>query len=416
MRLKHKLCSMNQQHQSPLQTVRLLVLSQALFVCASAIGLTLTGLVGAMLAPSRALATLPYALVTVATALSTIPVSMLMLRWGRRRVFMLGSLSGALGGALAAWAIVRNDFLLFCFANLALGLFAASAQYYRFAANEAAPSEYKARAIAWVISGGVLAALVGPTLAAWAREAVPRHSFAGSYLVLLGLALLGALVLSRLAGQGAATSAVRASGLASSTPLNRLLRRPAFLVAATNSALAAGMMMFVMTSSPLAVVGCGLPVSVAASVIQWHLLAMYVPGFFSGRLIARFGVTPILALGTALFGIGSAVALAGETPLLFGLALMLNGLAWNFMFVGASTLLTQSFAEDSAADRARAQAANEFITAAVAASGSLLAGVVFNAWGWSAIQIAVLPLLALSGGVTLYGGLGLRQQTKLRAI
>ncbi|MCV2371415.1 MFS transporter, partial [Roseateles oligotrophus] len=195
---------MNQQHQSPLHTVRLLVLSQALFVCASAIGLTLTGLVGAMLAPSRALATLPYALVTVATALSTIPVSLLMLRWGRRRVFMLGSLAGAAGGALAAWAIMRNDFLLFCIANLGLGLFAASAQYYRFAANEAAPAEYKARAIAWVISGGVLAALVGPTLAAWAREAVPRHSFAGSYLVLLGLALLGSLVLSRLTGLGRA--------------------------------------------------------------------------------------------------------------------------------------------------------------------------------------------------------------------
>ncbi|MCV2352699.1 MFS transporter [Paucibacter sp. B2R-40] len=388
-------------HQSPLHTVRLLVLSQALFVCASAIGLTLTGLVGAMLAPSRALATLPYALVTVATALSTIPVSMLMLRWGRRLVFMLGSMSGALGGALAAWAIVRNDFLLFCLANLALGLFAASAQYYRFAANEAAPPEYKARAIAWVISGGVLAALVGPTLAAWAREAVPRHSFAGSYLVLLGLALLGSLVLSRLAGLGEATAAVRASGAASSTPLSRLLRRPAFLVAAANSALAAGMMMFVMTSSPLAVVGCGLPVTVAASVIQWHLLAMYVPGFFSGRLIARFGVTPILGLGAALFGLGSAVALAGVTPLHFGLALMLNGLAWNFMFVGGSTLLTQSFADDIPADRARVQAANEFITAAVAAGGSLLAGVVFNGWGWPAVQWGVLPLQCLAAAATL---------------
>jgi MFS family permease len=380
------------------------VLSQALFVCASAIGLTLTGLVGAMLAPSRALATLPYALVTVATALSTIPVSLLMLRWGRRRVFMLGSMSGALGGALAAWAIVRNDFLLFCLANLSLGLFAASAQYYRFAANEAAPTEYKARAIAWVISGGVLAALIGPTLAAWAREAVPRHSFAGSYLVLAGLALLGTLVLSCLAGQGQSASAVRVSAV-SSTPLRRLLRRPAFLVAASNSALAAGMMMFVMTSSPLAVVGCGLPVSVAAAVIQWHLLAMYMPGFFSGRLIARFGVTPILALGAVLFGFGSAVALAGESPFLFGLALMLNGLAWNFMFVGASTLLTQSFADDSPADRARAQAANEFITAAVAASGSLLAGMVFNAWGWSAIQIGTLPLLALAASATLFGAI-----------
>jgi MFS family permease len=164
--------------------------------------------------------------------------------------------------------------------------------------------------------------------------------------------------------------------------------------------LAAGMMMFVMSSSPLAVVGCGLPVATAAAVIQWHLLAMYVPGFFSGRLIARWGVTPILALGAGLFGLGSAVALAGLSAWHFGLALMLNGLAWNFMFVGASTLLTQGFADASAADRARAQAANEFITAALAASGALLAGVVFNAWGWAAIQWGLLPLLALVLGAT----------------
>lgn len=378
---------------SPLQTVRLLVISQALFVCASAIGLTFTGLVGAVLAPSPALATLPYALVTVATALSTIPVSLLMLRWGRRRVFMLGSLGGAVGGGLAAWAIVRNDFLLFCTANLALGLFAASAQYYRFAANEAAPAEYKARAIAWVISGGVLAALIGPTLAAWAREAVPRHGFAGSYLVLLGLALLGAAVLGRLASPGQSNQAVR-DGMVSSTPLRRLLGRPAFLLAASNSAMAAGLMMLVMTASPLAVVGCGLPVTLAATVIQWHLLAMYAPGFFSGRLIAGWGVMRVLRLGAALFGLGSALALSGQSPVHFGLALMLNGLAWNLMFVGGSSLLTQSFAADSPADRARAQAANEFITAAAAASAALLAGVVFNAWGWSAIQWAVLPLLA----------------------
>jgi MFS family permease len=385
--------------QNPLNTVRLLVVSQALFVCASAIGLTLTGLVGAMLAPSRGLATLPYALVTVATALSTIPASLLILRWGRRTVFMLGSLSGAAGGVLAAWAIVRNDFLLFCVANLALGGFAASAQYYRFAANEAAPADYKACAIAWVISGGVLAALVGPTLAAWAREAVPRHNFAGSYLVLMALALLGALVLSRLAGQSHASATV-STATVQKTPLGLLLRRPTFLVAVTNSALAAGMMMFVMTSSPLAVVSCGLPVAVAASVIQWHLLAMYVPGFFSGRLIARVGVAPVMGLGAVLFGLGSAVGLVGLTPWHFGLALMLNGTAWNFMFVGASTLLTQGFTAESPADRARVQAANEFITAGVAATGALLAGVVFNAWGWSAIQWGLLPLLLLVAGST----------------
>ncbi|MFY7866271.1 MFS transporter [Roseateles sp.] len=377
---------------NPLFTVRLLVLSQALFVCGSAIGLTLTGLVGAMLAPSRALATLPYALVTLATAFSTIPVSLLMLRWGRRRVFMMGSAAGALGGALAAWAIVRNDFLLFCLANMGLGLFAASAQYYRFAANEAAPAEHKARAIAWVISGGVLAALIGPTLAAWAREAVPRHSFAGSYLVLAGLALLSALVLSRLGlGQAATPVGAQAADTHDKTPLHQLLRRPVFITAAGHSALAAGLMMFVMTSAPLAVLGCGLGVDQAASVIQWHLLAMFAPGFFSGRLIARWGVLRVLWLGAALFGAGSLLALSGLSLPHFGLALMLNGAAWHCMFVGASTLLTQGLAADSPADRARAQAANEFITASVAASCALLAGWVFERYGWATVQAAIWP-------------------------
>ncbi|MCV2351565.1 MFS transporter [Paucibacter sp. Y2R2-4] len=380
--------------QNPLSTVRLLVFSQALFVCGSAIGLTLTGLVGAMLAPSRALATLPYALVTLATAFSTIPVSLLMLRWGRRRVFMMGSVAGALGGALAAWAIVRNDFLLFCLANMGLGLFAASAQYYRFAANEAAPAEHKARAIAWVISGGVLAALIGPTLAAWAREAVPRHSFAGSYLVLAGLALLSALVLSRLGlalARPATPTGPQAATESDKTPLRQLLRRPVFITAAGHSALAAGLMMFVMTSTPLAVLGCGLGVEQAASVIQWHLLAMFAPGFFSGRLIARWGVLRVLWLGAALFGAGSLLALSGLSLPHFGLALMLNGAAWHCMFVGASTLLTQGLAADSPADRARAQAANEFITASVAASCALLAGWVFERYGWATVQAAIWP-------------------------
>ncbi len=397
---------------NPLFTVRLLVLSQALFVCASAIGLTLTGLVGAMLAPSRALATLPYALVTLATACSTIPVSLLMLRWGRRRVFMLGSMGGALGGGVAALAIVRNDFLLFCAANLGLGLFAACAQYYRFAANEAAPAQHKARAIAWVISGGVVAALVGPTLAAWAREAVPRHSFAGSYLVLAALAFLSALLLSRLsAAQAASAQPVDASD-STKTPLLQLLRQPVFITAAGHSALAAGLMMLVMTATPLAVLGCGLGVDQAASVIQWHLLAMFAPGFVSGRLIARWGPLRLLWLGAALFGAGSLAALSGLSLPNFGLALMLNGAAWHAMFVGASTLLTQGFAEASPADRARAQAANEFITATVAASGALLAGWVFERYGWDTVQIALWP--ALLGAAALAAGFSARAGSTTR--
>lgn len=384
-------------NESKLQ-VWLLVLCQALYVCASAIGLTLTGLVGLNLAPSQALATLPFALVTVATACSTIPVSLAMARWGRKPLFLLGALAGGVGGGLAAWAIVRGSFTLFCLAMLFQGLFQASAQYYRFAATEAAAADFKARAIGLVIGGGVLAAVLGPTLAAWARDALGAHTFAGSYLAVLGLALLSSLVLVRL--QMAAPPALPAGQAA--TPWRRIVSRPAFVVAVANSAVAYAVMMFVMTATPLAVLGCGLSVGAAATVIQWHLFAMFAPGFFSGKLVARWGVQRVLLLGAALFGLAALPALLGLTQLHFGIALALNGLAWNLMFVGGTSLLAQGFAADSAVDRARAQAAGEFITFAAVAGASLAAGALYASQGWAAVNLLVLPLLALAVGATLW--------------
>ncbi|MBY0234800.1 MAG: MFS transporter, partial [Burkholderiaceae bacterium] len=298
----------------------------------------------------------------------------------------------------AAWAIVRGSFTLFCLAMLFQGLFQASAQYYRFAATEAAAADFKARAIGLVIGGGVLAAVLGPTLAAWARDALGPHTFAGSYLAVLGLALLSSLVLVRL--QMAAPPALPAGQAA--TPWRHIVSRPAFIVAVANSAVAYAVMMFVMTATPLAVLGCGLSVGAAATVIQWHLFAMFAPGFFSGKLVARWGVQRVLLLGTALFGLAALPALLGLTQLHFGIALALNGLAWNLMFVGGTSLLAQGFAADSAVDRARAQAAGEFITFAAVAGASLAAGALYASQGWAAVNLLVLPLLALAVGATLW--------------
>ncbi|MCW8196937.1 MFS transporter [Verminephrobacter aporrectodeae subsp. tuberculatae] len=380
------------------RNVRLLVVCQALYVCASAIGLTLTGLVGAMLAPARSLATLPFALVIVATAVGTIPVSLAMANRGRRPLFMLGAGAGVLGGALAAWAIADRSFAGFCLANMLLGLFQACAQYYRFAATEAASAALKPRAIGLVIGGGVVAAIVGPTLAAWARDIWAPHTFAGSYLAVMALAGASTLVLSQL---NLAPDAAPRAGEAS-MPLRTLARNPCFIAAVSNSALGYAIMIFVMTATPLAVVACGLSVGEAASVIQWHLLSMFAPGFFTGRLIARWGVTCVLLSGAALFVAGVMLALSGTSLAHFGGALALNGLAWNFMFVGGSTLLTQGLANAGAADRARAQAANEFITFAVVATGSLLAGATFNSQGWNTVNGLVLPFVALAALSTLW--------------
>lgn len=375
-----------------------LVACQALYVCASSIGLTLTGLVGAMLAPTRSLATLPFALVTVATALSTIPVSLCMARWGRKPVFAAGALAGALGGGLAAYAIIDGSFAWFCAANMLLGLYQACAQYYRFAAIESAHADYKSRAVGMVIGGGIVAAIVGPTLAAWARDALAPHTFAGSYLAVVGLAGASAYLLSRLS----LTQVAPRQDATSSTPLLALARNPSFIAAVSNSALGYAIMIFVMTATPLAVLGCGLSVGAAASVIQWHLLSMFAPGLFTGRLIARWGVAPALLLGAGLFAAGSAVALSGLSLGHFAVALILNGLAWNLMFVGGTTLLAEGFADAPAADRARAQAANEFITFAAVAICSLFAGVLFDSGGWSRVNWVVLPFLGLAAGSTLW--------------
>ncbi|WP_342618201.1 MFS transporter [Rhodoferax sp. GW822-FHT02A01] len=382
----------------PNRSVALLVVCQALYLCASAIGLTLTGLVGAMLAPARSLATLPFALVTVATALSTIPVSLSMARWGRKPLFLLGTLAGVTGGCLAAMAIVQSSFLWFCIANLFLGVFQASAQYYRFAATEAASLDFRPKAIGLVIAGGVVATVAGPTLAAWARDALAPHTFAGSYLSVLALSAASALVLSRLQLPRNAPGPAQTA----STPLRVFLRNPSFIAAVTNSTLGYATMIFVMTATPLAVLGCGLTVGNAASVIQWHLLAMFAPGFFTGRLIERWGVYSIQLAGGALYVLGGVVALTGTTLSTFVCALALYGVAWNFSFVGGTNLLTQVLAHASAGDRARAQAANEFLTFAAVAIGSLLAGATFDASGWGTVNGLVFPLSAAIVSVTLW--------------
>lgn len=392
------------------RSVALLVVCQALYLCASAIGLTLTGLVGAMLAPSHSLATLPFALVTVATASSTISISLAMARWGRKPLFLLGTLAGVMGGLIAALAIVQSSFLWFCIANLFLGVFQACAQYYRFAASEAASVDYRPKATSLVIAGGVVAALAGPTLAAWARDAVAPHTFAGSYLSVVALCVASAFVLARLKLPAMSSGPAQTNSL----PLRALVRNPTFVAAVSNSTMGYATMMFVMTATPLAVLGCGLSVGDAASVIQWHLLAMFAPGFFTGRLIERWGVYPLLLAGGALYALGGVVALSGTSLPQFGVALALYGLAWNFSFVGGTNLLMQGFANRSPAERARAQAANEFLTFAAVAIGSLLAGVLFNASGWKVVNGLVFPLAATMVSVTLWSLLKSRRAAQLQ--
>lgn len=376
------------------RNVRLLAAGSALYTCASAIGLTLTALVGALLASSRGLATLPYALVIVATAVSTVPASMCMARFGRKPIFMLGAVAGAIGGGLSVSAIVQGSFERFCVASAFLGVFQACAQYYRFAATESASPGTRPRAVAMVISGGVVAAVVGPTLATWARDALPPHTFAGSYAVVVVLALASVLVLAFLD----AAPATAVGTTAPAMPLATIVRRPAFVVGVASSALGYAVMVFIMTATPLAMLGCGFRIGDAASVIQWHLFSMYAPGFFTGRLIQKFGIDRILLCGVGAIAGAGLIACAGQSFAHFAVALALNGLGWNFLYVGGTTLLTSGFDNASAADRAKVQAASEFITFGAVAVATLLAGVVFESHGWTAINSAALPLAVVTAG------------------
>lgn len=396
-------------------TVRVLTLCQGLFILSMSIDLTLTGLVGYQLAGDKRLATLPFALITVTTALTTIFAAVLMRRIGRRRSFTLGTLCGAAGGLLSVVAVVHQDFWLFCAGTATVGISRAFAQYYRLAAADVCAPEFKGRAISTVLAGGVLAALVGPSLAAWSRHLIAGAAFAGSYAAVAVIGLTATVLLMvayREPSDGPAADNRPVDGHADTVrPLGEILRQPIYIAAVANNMLGSAVMMFVMTATPIAVVLHHFPITLGASVIQWHLLGMYVPAFFSGYLIRRIGVGPLLLMGNALCVACGLIAANGQSLVHFYLALLCLGVGWNFMFAGGSTLLSLSYRPE---ERAKAQATSEFTTYGVSALASLLAGQALAAYGWQNINLGILPLLVGSSAATLWwmSG-GLRRATAL---
>lgn len=274
------------------RTVLLLASAQALFQTASVLVMTLSGIVGLQLAPDKQLATLPIALMMVAAAATMIPAAMLMRRFGRRPGFMLGALLGCAAGLTAAGAIWLRDFWLFAAANMQVGAYQGFAQYYRFAAADAASPAFRSRAIAWVIAGGVVAAVAGTQIARVTQD-LGAMPYMMSYIALFGLSVVALLVLSAL--RIPAPAPQLAQGPA--RPLGRIMGQPLFLTALIASSVGYGVMIMVMTATPLAMLQCGQPPGAAATVIQWHVLGMFVPSFFTGNLIARVGVLPVMTTG-----------------------------------------------------------------------------------------------------------------------
>lgn len=367
----------------------ILFLAQALYWSCSLIGITLTALIGMQLSPYNSLATLPLALLVLANLLATHPLSLFMQRHGRRPGLALGAAAGILGGLISALGVWLADFYLFCLGALPIGVYQASAMYYRFAALEAVDDAHKGRAAAFVIGGGVCAALVAPSLTLWARNVLDTP-FVGAYLLLAVLALLGVVLLCALR-EGAVTVAPRGN-------LRALLGRPGIRRALAITAVGHGLMVLVMNATPLAMSFCGLNVDSAAQVIQWHMLGMFLPALVAGPLVDRLGGQPMAAAGIALLGSSALIALLGQAQPYFLVSSLLLGVGWNLMLVAGTTLLA---AAHSAEERGRAQGLMELSNGGVAACAAFASGALITGLGWSVVNLAMLPVLALAALVLL---------------
>ena len=370
------------------RNVLILAAAQALFQTVSVMVMTLSGIVGWMLAEDKSLATLPIALMMVAVAVTLIPASLFMQRHGRKAGFLVGATLGGLAGLLAAVAIWLESFPLFVAANMLVGCYQAFAQYYRFAAADAASADFKSRAISWVIAGGVFAAVAGPNLVRFTQN-VGTVPSALTYLTMVVLSILALLLLSRLV----LPPVVAIEAFDTPRALPAIMRQPLFLTALAGSAIGTAVMMLVMTATPLAMQICGLPLSSAATVIQWHVLGMFAPSFFTGNLIRRFGVLTIMASGVALLGAHVAIALSGIEYLDFLSGLIFVGVGWNFLFVGGTTLLTEAYRPS---ERAKVQAAHDFLMYIAISIATFSSGSLLNAFGWRSVNLAVLPMLTIA--------------------
>lgn len=355
------------------------------------IAIVFAGLVGSyLLAEDKSLATIPATALTLGSALSTIPAATLMARVGRRAGFIVGSVPAMLGGVVTCIAILHGSFLLFAFGCLLTGCTAAFVQQYRFAAVDGGSEVARSRALGLVMGGGVLAAIIGPQTAILTRDLFAPIPFAGAFLAISFLAAGNAAVVSLLRPIGHTQSV--AADRRPARALSEIARQPRFLAAVLCGMSSYALMSLVMTAAPLAMVGCGLTQDDAALGIQWHVLAMFAPSFFTGRLIARFGKDRIVIAGLALLSLCALVSITGISLAHFWGALILLGVGWNFGFMGATAMLTETYLPQ---EKGKVQGLNDFLVFATSAASSFGAGVLFNGPGWGFINAIIFPVAIL---------------------
>jgi MFS family permease len=371
------------------RTILLLAVAQALYSSCIITVFATAGLVGLNIAPSPALATLPVTTFVLGAMFTTIPASLLMQRLGRKPIFQMGAGVSILGALLAVYSIITSNFAAFCFATALQGVFQATSGFYRFAAAEAADDDSKSIAISWVLTGGVVAAIAGTLISNYSSDLIAPYTFAGSYAAAAILAACNIAVISRLSIPKPAPATI--GGEARSWP--ELLRQPKLITAMASAMVAYALMNLMMTAAPVAMIGCGFTKADASWVIQWHVLAMFVPSFFTGQLIKRFGASKITGLGMLLLMGAAGAGLAGITFGHFAVALIILGLGWNFGFIGGTTLLTESYRPS---ERGKVQAANDFGISILMVIASSSSGFILADWGWHAVPMAIFPPAAIA--------------------
>ena len=367
--------------------VGLLAACQAMLFTNNATLIAINGLAGLALAPNASLATLPVTCWVVGGALTTMSASQYMRRVGRRSGLIHGASVGILGAAICATAVWQASFWLLCFGAIIFGTFNAFGQYYRFVAAEVAAPDFRATAVSLVLAGGLVGGILGPTTSRITVDLI-GPKFVGAYLALIVFVLVTIAMLSRIRIPDLSAAEQAATG----RPFSEIAAQPKYIVAVMAGAISYGVMNFLMTSTPIAMGVCGHPYGDTAFVISSHVVAMFAPSFFTGGLIKRLGAIPVMLAGAALNVVCIGIALSGVTVANFWWSLVLLGVGWNFLYIGATTLLTETYRPE---ERAKAQGANEFAIFAMMAMSSFASGMIVTSAGWEKVNYAATPLIAI---------------------
>jgi len=363
----------------------------------------LGGLAGAILAEDKSLATLPIACQMLTGMVTALPMSLFMGRFGRKAGFWLGSALASLGGILAALAMIRGDFWLLCFAYAFAGIYQTTQNYFRFAATDSAPEDFKPKAISMVLAGGLVAALLSAEIVTRTEGMLSAVPFVGAFAFLVIPNLVGIVLTFFLDLPPPARDVVKAP----SRPWREILKEPNIPIAMICACFVYGTMTLTMTSTPLAMIACGFLTPDAADVVKWHVVAMFAPSFFTGSIIARIGARPVIAIGLLLLLGCTGVALSGIELSDFYIALILLGVGWNFGYIGATSLLA---AHNRPADRAKVQGVNDFLIMATLSAAALSSGKLMAVGGWSFVVMAVTVPVGICALALAYGALTTRRE------